>query len=322
MENKAHALVAGLFLLLMGAALVVTLLWFRGDHTARTFYTVVARTGVAGLALKAPVRLRGVDVGSVEEIGFDPADPRRILVRIAVDRAAPLTRGTYAQLSYQGVTGLSFVDLSDRGDDQRPLAALPDSERQLELKPSLIDQLATSGPALLAAFSATTERVNALLTPQNQQRVERLLDSSERALDRMAQRAEELRPAVAALSPAIRQIDTAAQRADRALQRVDAAADETTQLAADLRARMPAVERVGDAARRVETAARAFELGLVGADAPPLPPLLDTLSSAARSVDRATGQWAEQPQSLIFGRTPPRAGPGEPGFDAAQKEAR
>jgi phospholipid/cholesterol/gamma-HCH transport system substrate-binding protein len=82
---------------------------------------VVARSGVPGLAVKAPVKLRGVDVGTVEEIGFDPADMRRILVRIDVDKAIPLTRGTYARLGYQGVTGLTFIDLDDRR--QRPAAA-------------------------------------------------------------------------------------------------------------------------------------------------------------------------------------------------------
>ena len=35
MENKAHALATGLFVLLLGAALVVIVLWFRGDRGVR-----------------------------------------------------------------------------------------------------------------------------------------------------------------------------------------------------------------------------------------------------------------------------------------------
>lgn len=322
MENKAHALAAGLFLLVLGAALVAAVVWFRGDHVPRQTYTVVARAGVPGLAVKAAVRLRGVDVGSVQAIGFDPRDARLVLVRIAVDEAAPLTRGTVAQLGYQGVTGLSFIDLSDRGDDPRPLTALPEPERRLELRPSLIDQLATSGPALLAAFATTAERLNVLLEPQNQQRLLKLLDAGERAMDGVAQRAQELKPAIAALQPAVRKLDAAAGRAEATLQRVDSAAEQATLLAADLRTRLPAVDRAGDAARRVEAAVRAIELGLVGPDVTTAPPLVDTLSRAARGVDRATVQWAEQPQSLIFGRTPQPPGPGEPGFDAKMQGAR
>jgi phospholipid/cholesterol/gamma-HCH transport system substrate-binding protein len=322
MENKAHALAAGLFLLLLGAALAAAVVWFRGDHVPRVSYTVVARAGVPGLSVKAPVRLRGVNVGSVESIGFDPADTRLILVRIAVDGAAPLTRGTVAQLGYQGVTGLSFIDLSDRGEDARPLAGLSETERRLELRPSLIDQLATSGPALLSAFAETAERLNTLLAPQNQERVARLLASTESAMDGVAQRAQELRPAIAALPPAIRTLEAAAGRAASSLQRVDAAAEQATLLVSELRTRLPVVDRAGDAARRVELAARAIELGLVGADVNASPPLVQTLGRAATGVDRAAGQWTEQPQSLIFGRTPPAPGPGEPGFVATTPGAR
>lgn len=322
MENKAHALAAGLFLLLLGAALAVAVVWFRGDNVSRVSYTVVARAGVPGLSVKAPVRLRGVSVGSVESIGFDPDDARLILVRIAVDEAAPLTRGTVAQLGYQGVTGLSFIDLSDRGEDARPLAALSETERRLELRPSLIDQIATSGPALLTAFAETAERLNLLLAPQNQERVARLLASTESAMDGVAQRAQELRPAIAALPPAIKTLQAAASRAEGSLQRVDAVAEQATLLTAELRTRLPVVDRAGDAARRVELAARAIELGLVGVDVSGSPPLVETLTRTARGVDRAAGQWAEQPQSLIFGRTPPAPGPGEAGFVATMPGAR
>ena len=316
MESKAHALAAGLFLLLLGTALVAAVAWFRGDHVQRIAITVVARGGVPGLAVKAPVKLRGVDVGSVESIGFDPADPRRILVHLAVDSAAPLTRGTQAQLGYQGVTGLSYVDLSDRGDDPRPLSELTDGERLLELKPSLLDQLASSGPALLGALTETTARLNALLSPQNQQRLERLLDRSDEAMAGVAHRADELKPAVAALAPALRRLEAAASGAEPALQRIDAAAAQTAQLAADLRGRVQMIDRFGDAARRVEAAVRAVELGLVGDDVLARPPLAETISQATRGIDRAASQWSDQPQSLLFGRSSPPPGPGEAGFVA------
>jgi phospholipid/cholesterol/gamma-HCH transport system substrate-binding protein len=316
MENKAHALIAGLFLLLLGSAMAAAVVWFRGDQVQRVDYTVVAHAGVPGLLVKAAVRLRGVDVGSVESIAFDPSDPRRILVGIAVDSAAPLTRGTVAQLGYQGVTGLSYIDLSDRGQDPRPMAALSDSERQLELQPSLIDQLATSGPALLTAFAVTAERLNLLLAPQNQERVQKLLDSSERAMGSVAQRAGELEPVFAALPTAIGKITAAAGRADGALQRVDEAAEQAALLSADVRGRLAVLDSADVATRRVETAVRAIELGLVGEDAAASPPLVDTLARAAHGIDRAAGQWSEQPQSLILGRPPVAPGPGEVGFEA------
>ena len=318
MENRAHALVAGLFLLLLGAVLVAVIVWFRGDHIERVEHLVVARTGVPGLALKAPVKLRGVDVGTVESIAFDPADARRILIRIAVDKAAPLTRGTFAQLGYQGVTGLSFIDLGDDGADPRRLAEAPAAESAIELRPSLLDRLASSGPELLARFAETANRLNKLLDAGNQQRLTQLLDSAQRTVELYGERAHELRPTLAALPPLLQRLDTTAQRAQASLQRAEDAAQAAGALADDLRGRLVVLDRVGSAATRVESAADAIELGLVGADKPVATPLFDEIGRAARDLDRTVGQLGEQPSSLIFGRTPPRPGPGEAGFDGGR----
>jgi len=322
MENRAHALVAGLFILLLGAAMVAVIVWFRGGTVERVEHLVVTRSGVPGLVVKAPVKLRGVDVGTVEDIRFDPADMRRILVRIDVDKAIPLTRGTYARLGYQGVTGLTFIDLDDRGNDPRPLAAAPKPEGEIELQPSLLGQLASSAPELLARFTETANRVNALLEPRNQQRLAQLLESAERTASLLGDRARDLKPALAALPPLLQRLDKTAQRTEISLQRAEEAAAAATDLVGDLRTRVGALDQVSSAAAQVGAATRSIEIGLVGADGPQASPLLEDFGRAARGVDRAVGQWSEQPQSLIFGRAPAPPGPGETGFDSSAGRAR
>jgi phospholipid/cholesterol/gamma-HCH transport system substrate-binding protein len=316
MENRAHALAAGLFVLLLGLALVTAIVWLRGDHVERIQHTLVAKGGVSGLGVKAPVKLRGVDVGTVESIEFDHADPRRILVTVVVDKAAPLTRGTTAKLGFQGVTGIAYVDLGDKGNDPRPLAALPPEQRQIELQPSLLDQIATSGPELLDRFNEAAKRLNTLLDTPNQERVARVLESAERATAQVGARAEELKPALAQLQPLLRHADQATQRAEASLARVDQLSGSAASLLDDVRGRVVVLDRLAQAAGRVEQAARSFEIGLVGVDAPPRPPLVEEFGRAARSVDRVIGQWGDEPRSLLFGRTPNAPGPGEPGFDA------
>ncbi len=60
-------------------------------------------------------------VGKVENIRLDPKDSHTILIRISVDKDLPLTKNAYAQLGYQGLTGLAFVQLNDEGGEAERL---------------------------------------------------------------------------------------------------------------------------------------------------------------------------------------------------------
>ena len=109
MENKAHALAAGAFVLVLSALLVLLGWWLSHDGAVRTIYELSSRDNVTGLQPQAAVRFRGVPVGKVTDISFDPETPGNVLIRITVDKTAPITATTFATLSYQGVTGQAHI---------------------------------------------------------------------------------------------------------------------------------------------------------------------------------------------------------------------
>ena len=94
MENRAHALAAGLFTLLLGLGVIAVSAWFGGDTVQMTNYMLVSSHPVSGLNVQAPVRFRGVSVGKVVSISFNPLEPRSIQVEITVRSDTPLTKGT------------------------------------------------------------------------------------------------------------------------------------------------------------------------------------------------------------------------------------
>ena len=113
MENRAHALAAGIFTLVLGTALAAVALWFSKDDIKLIPYLMTTSSSVTGLKVEAPVRYRGVDVGKVDDIAIDSANGGRVRIRIGVKEGTPITKSTYAQLGYQGITGLAYVLLGD-----------------------------------------------------------------------------------------------------------------------------------------------------------------------------------------------------------------
>jgi phospholipid/cholesterol/gamma-HCH transport system substrate-binding protein len=311
MENRAHALAAGFFVLLLGIALVAGVLWLnRDERVGGVPYTVTTTRAVSGLKVEAPVRYRGVDVGKVETIRFDPAEPGRVVIGITVDPATPITRSTYAQLGFQGVTGLSFVQLDDDGDAREPLKTAAGSPVRIPMRPSLFD----TGEGLVTAFSEVADRMNKLLAEDNQKVLIGTLARLDAAAAKATKLADSLEPAAASLAPLLTDTRLAVNDARSAVKRAEDMVESMTRLATKLEERAPVLAQVGDNADEVGAAARAINDGTL----PRLNELAEELRHEVHALDRVLTGLADQPDSLVFGAAPRRPGPGEAGFDAGR----
>ena len=135
MENKSHALAAGIFVLVIAAMLAGLAVWLTRDNANYEQYELSTRDGVSGLQPQAAVRYKGVAVGKVTRIGFDPQVNGNVLIRIAVNEQAPISPTTFAVLGYQGVTGLAHVLLDDAEQPYPELPPGPSGLPRLPLHP-------------------------------------------------------------------------------------------------------------------------------------------------------------------------------------------
>ena len=103
MENRSHALIAGVFTVTLIALAVLLAIWLGRDKIQRVPYEIVTRQAVSGLNLQAAVRYKGIKVGNVTDIDFDPAQPGQIILRLEVMPDTPVTGATFATLGYQEI---------------------------------------------------------------------------------------------------------------------------------------------------------------------------------------------------------------------------
>jgi phospholipid/cholesterol/gamma-HCH transport system substrate-binding protein len=291
-ENKSHAVMAGLFTVLLGIALIAAALWLSRDTQVKRDYELVTKGSVSGLSPQSDVRYRGLDVGKVESISFDPKVPGQILVKIAVDPGTPITDSTFAQLGYQGVTGLGFIQLDDDATGSGHLLA-DNASHRIELRPGLLDKLSSGGEAIVAQLQVTIARVNELLGPGNQKQLSSTLNQ-----------------VVAQASPTLQRLPGTVDSAHVALGSINTLAIDYSSLSKRLEANDGLLERVNNSLEQFDTTARAIRLETL--------PSVGTLSTdaarSARSLSHAVDRLDERPQSLIFGAATGSPGPGEPGF--------
>ena len=315
MENKAYALAAGLFTLVLGASVIVAAMWFSGRTQAQDTYFLESRFPVTGLNLQAPVRLRGVDVGKVASIQFDPEDARRILIGITVNSGTPITRGTVGQLGSQGVTGLSYVMLDDDGFKPEPLPPSRDRMARIPVRSSFIDELSGSGKDLMAEFGQVARRLNALLDENNQGQLLRTLAGVETVAGRIVALARDIQPVAGNVTALTAEARQSLQRADTLLANLNSLTQQLAQRVDTLDRVAKSAEQLGGSAQSVSSAALAESL-------PRINQLLEEFARNSRNLDRLLTELNDQPVSLLFGRPQAAPGPGEPGFNSQRGSSR
>lgn len=307
MENRSHALIAGLFTIVLALAAALALWWFSGTRELTHTYLLETRGSVTGLNFEAQVRYRGIRAGKVRGIRPDPADPGLLLVEISLARQYVLTDRTIARLNQQGITGLAYVMLEEGADGTgTPLAT--DGSARLAIRPGLLDTLGDQAGDIAAQVAELATRLNRLLDERN-------ADNIALALDNLAVASaglKELPQLVAALRAALS--DANLERLRAILAHLERTTGEAAPLAAEARA---LVASLGELTQRVDAAlAAAGSLGarIEGDTLPRAAELMTEVRAATRRLERFLETLDETPQALLFGAPPAQPGPGEPGF--------
>ena len=305
MENKAHALAAGAFVLVVSALLALLAVWLTRDDTKRDLYEMSTGETISGLQTQSAVRFRGVPVGKVESIGFDDKVKGNVLVSISVDRAAPVTRSTFATVASQGVTGLGYIQLDDDGASAERLQPNDSDPPRIPLKPGGIDKLLKQGDAILDQVEQASVRLNKLLSDENQQAITSTVKQLSEAAGSMNRVAQGLEPTVATL-PAL------SRDARSTMLSLKAASDDVGATSRRLNAKGGALDKLTDGGTALANGVETFS----AATLPKLGEVADETARTMRQLRRTVNAVDDNPQALIFGNGPPLPGPGEPGFSA------
>lgn len=320
MEPRVNYILVGSFVALLGAAVLVGILWlgktdYRGSYDR---YEAYMRESVAGLSVDSTVKYRGVDVGRVKTIALSPNNPEEVLLTMDIVRGTPIKTDTIAVLETQGLTGLATINLTGGSRDAPPLQA-----REGQAYPII-----KTGPSL---FFRLDEAVSRLLSEEGLAQllvdldaaakgVSQVLDDDNRAM---------LKRTIKDLSEVAHTIAANKAQIERSLNGAAKSADNLAKLTASLNAEVPtllagidkSVAALGTATD--ELARTSKTVGAVVNEARPelqqftrrtLPEaglLVTELRQLTGTLTRVARELEREPSSLVFGRKAPSRGPGE-----------
>ncbi|HEY0179458.1 MAG TPA: MlaD family protein [Dokdonella sp.] len=309
METRAHhvligAFTIGVFLLALGFVL-----WMSKSGAQHQFndYDIVFTEAVTGLSTGGLVQYNGIKVGEVTQLHLAPDDPRKVIARVRLDASAPVRRDTRAKLALQGVTGLSFIQLSGGSPQSPPL--LPTKEAPVPVIPSeesAISKLLASGSDVVTSVNDILVRMNQVLSEDNVRRVSETLDHFDQLSGTLAEQRGEIGTALTQLAEATGQLK-------KTLTTLNTMADTTNTLVRDdARAVLQSTQKALDAVDRVAASTGALVEDNRGAIdrfanqglrqiGPTVAELRETLRSLKQLSDKLGAS-----DSLLLGRDQPR----------------
>lgn len=280
METKVSFSIVGAFVLVLGALLIAIALWLAAGGAWQKDYDTfwaIENESVAGLNLNAPVKYNGVDVGKVQRIDLDRANPERVILSFAIERGTPVKEDTIAVLKTQGLTGITYVELSGGALNSPPLRTItPNRYPVIQTKPSLSARLENVLTSVLGKLDSTSNNINAILSPDNQAAFKSILNNTAQATAKMG--------------PLI-------DRVGRSADSVGKMGDDLSKAGASA---SKAADGLGAGVKRLDTETL-----------PEIEHLLGELGSLSNSLKRLSDQTTRDPRGLLFGRTPVPNGPGE-----------
>ena len=196
METRASYVVVGAFVFGLLASALGFVVWLGKldlDRKANA-YQIGFSGSVTGLSVGSLVRYRGIPVGEVTHIGFDPEDVERIVVLIDVDSTVPIKEDAHAILESQGLTGVGFIQIMGGSRMAKLLKPLPGRDvAEIPSRASMVEEVFESAPEIANQLVVLSNRAAAFLRPENRARMERILANLDAVSGALASEAEGIR---------------------------------------------------------------------------------------------------------------------------------
>jgi len=178
METNVRYTVAGVFVLVMLAFIILGTIWLSAGFSTEkyNYYLVYMKESVSGLTLDSSVEFNGVDVGTIDQININKKNPQLVELVLKVKDTTPVTMGTKAKLGVRALSGMTYILLEDKGDDKRPLLAKKGEPYPvIDTTPSILIRLDTIMTQMSSSFREISNSFKSLLSRENLQAIRRLL---------------------------------------------------------------------------------------------------------------------------------------------------
>lgn len=285
MYNRINYSIVGIFVLLFGASMILFAFWLAkyGTQDQYDTYKIEMRESVAGLSNDATVKLHGVDVGKIKQMGIDPKNVEVVEILLYIKKGTVIKEDMAAHTQMYGVTGILSIEIDGGTNSAKTLEPTNTYIPIIKTEPSYISKLNDE----LEKVSGLLDQSQKLLSDKNLQNFEKTLDH----LEKITSRGEEVE-----------------SKAIDSMKQLDQTLGELTTATKSM------TDSFEVAAKDINRVTLKVENGLDRGDynlRNILEPVTTDMHTISNQIDDLAGELRQSPSDLLFKSRQPVKGPGE-----------
>jgi phospholipid/cholesterol/gamma-HCH transport system substrate-binding protein len=303
METRANHVWVGAVTLALLALVAAFIIWISrlGEGEQRRF-DIFFKQSVDGLNKGSEVSFAGVPVGKIEDIELWKKDPSFVRVRIGVKKDVPIVVGTTATI--QGsFTGVADIQLEGAIKGAPPINEPgPEGVPVIPTKQGGLGAILSNAPLLLERLATLTDRLNLLLSDDNQKSIRGILANTDRLTGELADASPQVKPTLAELRLTLRQATATLAKFEGVAGQADKMLGENgSSLANELRQTLQAAKTAADQLRDALGDARPAVRQLSGSTLPEAEAAIRDLRATTRALRNVTEKIDERGAGALLG---------------------
>lgn len=307
MESKVNYTVVGIFVVVLGFAVIAGGLWLtRGRQTANyNTYITIMHESVSGLSVQAPVKFNGVTVGYVKSIALNYKNPQQVILFLNIEAGTPVTTSTVATLLAQGITGITYVGLKATSAKAPQLKAAPgDKFPIIKSTPSLLVQLDRALRDITKNMSDISNSFKRVFDEQNTLAIKNSLQSIQSFTKTLADNSQNINESIQSAKVLLKNGAEASKQFPSVMKKLQATLDDAQAM----------TERITEASQQVEQTMQNGNSAIQTLNQQALPSavtLINKLDNVAGNLQKLSAELQRNPSIIVRGKLPAAPGPGE-----------
>jgi phospholipid/cholesterol/gamma-HCH transport system substrate-binding protein len=302
METRANYVLIGAFTLIVAAFLLLFGLWaakYTSDKDWR-YFNVIFDEAVTGLTEGGSVQYNGISVGTVDTLSLAPDDPRKVIAKVKLRASTPVKVDTHAKLSFTGLTGTAFIQLTGGSPDAPLLAAADDEVPTIITESSALQNIAETANKLVA-------RLDKVLSDENINNIAKTLENLENATGAISDQRADLSTLIVNARISSEKLANTLDTTNNAVNSIDRElVQKLPQLIAKLDSTLSRMDSAANNADKLIGENRGAINSFTQDGLSQLGPTMEELRALVRDLRKISARFEDNPAGYVLGRQKPR----------------